>query len=92
MIDIKKLAKLTGLKLSPNQEEKFSGQLNSVVDMLDQIKNTTIDTPEYTRYSLLWLQSVPSTTWISDSSPDALLQNVEHPITWHAIEVKAFVE
>ena len=92
MIDIKKLAKLTGLKLSPSQEEKFSGQLNSVVDMLDQIKNTTIDTPEYTRYSLLWLQSIPSTTWISDSSPDALLQNVEHPITWHAIEVKAFVE
>jgi Asp-tRNA(Asn)/Glu-tRNA(Gln) amidotransferase C subunit len=53
MINIKKLAKLTGLKLSPSQEEKFSGQLNSVVDMLDQIKNTTIETPDYTRYSLL---------------------------------------
>lgn len=53
MIDIKKLAKLTGLKLSPSQEEKFSGQLNSVVDMLDQIKNTTIETPDYTRHSLL---------------------------------------
>lgn len=92
MIDIKKLAKLTGLKLSPSQEEKFSGQLNSVVDMLDQIKNTTIETPDYTRYSLLWLQSIPSTTWISDSNPDLLLQNVEHPITGHAVEVKAFVE
>lgn len=53
IIDIKKLAKLTGLKLTPAQEEKFTTQLSEVVDMLDQIKNYTIEKPSYTRQSLL---------------------------------------
>lgn len=92
MIDIKKLAKLTWLKLTSTQEKKFSEQLDSVVNMLDQIKNTNIDTPDYTRHSLLGLQSVPSTEGSCDCSADALLRNVQHPVLWHAIEVKAFVE
>jgi hypothetical protein len=48
--------------------------------MLDQIKNTNIDTPDYTRHSLLGLQSVPSTEGSADGSADALLRNVQHPV------------
>lgn len=92
MIDIKKLAKLTGLKLTSEQEQKFTIQLSEVVDMLDQIKNYTIEKPNYTRQSLLWLQSYPSKEGISDSNPDAILKNVAHPITGHSVEVRAFVE
>lgn len=92
MIDIKKLAKLTGLALTPAQEEKFTNQLAGVVDMLDQIKHYSIEKPSYTRYSLLGLQSHPSKEGVSDSNPDALLANVAHPVTGHAIEVRAFVE
>ena len=62
------------------QEEKFTAQLNSVVDMLDQIKNTKIETPDYTRHSLLGLESIPSKDGISDSNPEALLRNVAHPV------------
>ena len=53
MIDIKKLAKLTGLALTPAQEDKFSTQLSGVVDMLDQIKDYKIQKPDYTWHSLL---------------------------------------
>ena len=92
MIDIKKLAKLTGLALTPAQEDKFSTQLSGVVDMLDQIKDYKIQKPDYTWHSLLWLQSIPSQEWNSDSNPDAIIKNIAHPITGHAVEVKAFVE
>lgn len=48
--------------------------------MLDQIKHTTLETPDYTRHSLLGLQSVPSTQGSADGSADALLRNVQHPV------------
>ncbi len=71
MIDIKKLAKLTGLALTPAQEEKFSTQLGGVVDMLDQIKHYTIEKPNYTWHSLLGLQSHPSS--VHNASPKACI-------------------
>jgi len=92
MLDIKKLAKLTGLHLSPRQEEKLSKQLHSIVDMLDQIKNTVLPEPEKKRHDVLRLQSIPSKEGNSDSNPDRLLTNVDHPVLGHAVEVKGFVE
>lgn len=92
MIDIKKLAKLTGLELTPSQEELFSHQLWSVVELLEKVKWYDIVQPTTTRHDILGLETQPSKTGISDGSSDAILENIAHPITGHAVEVKAFVE
>ena len=92
MINIQKLAKLTGLHLSPQEESHLGQQLESVVSLLDTIKDYDIPQPETTRHGLLGLQTTPSKSGIADGTPDGILHNVAHPITGHAVEVKAFVE
>lgn len=60
MIDIKKLAKLTGLELSADEQAKFGLQLESVVDLLEKVKNYDIDTPSQSWHELLGLQTIPN--------------------------------
>ena len=92
MVDIKKLAKLTGIELSEDEQAKFALQLESVVGLLEKVKNYDIDTPSQSWYEILGLQSVPNTTGTPDGNPELLIENVDHPIVGHAIELKAFVE
>ncbi len=92
MIDIQKLAKLTGLHLSTDEEKVLWQQLESVASLLDKVKDYEIDTPTTTRHDILWLETKPSKTWVPDGTPEWILHNIAHPIVGHAVEVKAFVE
>lgn len=92
MVDIQKLAKLTGLRLSADEEKVLWQQLESVVSLLDKVKDYDIPAPTTTRHAILWLQTQPSKTWLPDGTPEWILHNIAHPITGHAVEVKAFVE
>lgn len=92
MIDIQKLAKLTWLRLSSDEQVLLWQQLESVASLLDKVKEYDVPTQSKTRHDILWLASKPSKTGISDGTPDGILQNVAHPITGHAVEVRAFVE
>ncbi len=92
MIDIQKLAKLTWLRLSTDEQQLLWQQLESVASLLDKVKEYDVPTQSKTRHDILWLASKPSKTGISDGTPDWILQNIAHPITGHAVEVRAFVE
>ena len=92
MIDIQKLAQLTGLELTADKEVKFTTQLESVITLLEKIKSYDIDASQESWHDLLGLATTPSITWVSDGTPEAIMENVEHPLVGHAIEVKAFVE
>jgi Asp-tRNA(Asn)/Glu-tRNA(Gln) amidotransferase C subunit len=92
MIDIQKLAKLTWLHLSTEEQQHLWQQLESVASLLDKVKEYDIPTPTTTRHDILWLETKPSKSWISDGTPKWILRNIAHPITGHAVEVRAFVE
>lgn len=92
MINIQKLAKLTWLLLSPEEETTLWQQLESVASLLDKVKECDIPTPTTTRHDILGLETKPSKTWLPDGTPEWILHNIAHPITGHAVEVKAFVE
>ena len=92
MIDIQKLAKLTGIHLSVDEQRRLWWQLESVVDLLEKVKNYDIEQPSQTWQELLGLQSTPQQNAIPDGNATALIENVDHTIVGHAIEVKAFVE
>ena len=92
MIDIQKLAKLTGIQISSDEEKTLGSQLESVVGLLEKVKNYDIEQPSQTWHELLGLQSTPQQNAIPDGNATALIENVDHTIVGHAIEVKAFVE
>ena len=92
MINIEKLAKLTWLHLTSEEEATLWQQLESVASLLDKVKDYDIPRPTTTRHDILGLETKPSKIGISDGTADWILYNIAHPITGHAIEVKAFVE
>ncbi len=92
MIDIQKLAKLTGLHLTPQEEEKFWPQLESAVHLLEKVKNFQTTEGSEDRYSLLDLHTTPNNTLTPDSDPQRLLANIAHPLIGQAVEVSKFVE
>ena len=92
MIDIQKLAKLTWLRLSTDEQQHLWQQLESVISLLDKVKEYDVPTPTTTRHDILWLATTPSKAWLPDGTPEWILRNISHPITGHAVEVRAFVE
>ena len=92
MIDIEKLAKLTWLQLTADENLKFSTQLESVVTLLEKVKHYDIPDSTTSWHELLWLETIPKKTGVSDGDPDRIIANVDHPIVGHAVEVKGFVE
>lgn len=92
MIDIKKLSKLTWLHLNEDEEKTLWKQIESVVSLLDKVKDYDIPNPTNTRHNILWLETKPSKLGIPDGTSEWILKNIDHPIIGHAIEVKAFVE
>lgn len=92
MIDIQKLAKLTGIQLSEDEQNKLGLQLESVVGLLEKVKNYDIEQPSQTWHELLGLQTTPQKNALVDGDATAIIANVDHTIVGHAIEVKAFVE
>lgn len=92
MVDIKKLAKLTGIHLTDEEEHTLTPQLIAVEELLNKVKNYQIEQPTTSWHDLLWLASHPSQTGNPDGDSDAILSNVKHPLVGHAIEIKWFVE
>lgn len=60
MLDITKLAKLTGIYLKPDEQSLLQIQLESVASLLDKVKEYDLPTPTTTWHDLLGLQSIPS--------------------------------
>lgn len=92
MIDIQKLAKLTGIHLSTDEENKLGLQLESVVSLLEKVKNYDVQPSNESWYDLIWLETLPQVDGIPDGDANLILENVDHPVVWHAVEVRAFVE
>ncbi len=92
MIDIKKLAKLTGIQLSSDEQDKLGLQLESVVGLLEKVKNYDVQSSDESWYDLIGLETIPQMNGIPDGDPDLILENIDHPIVGHAVEVRAFVE
>jgi aspartyl-tRNA(Asn)/glutamyl-tRNA(Gln) amidotransferase subunit C len=44
--DVRKIATLAQLRFSPEEEERFTGQLARIVDYVDQLRSFTPDTPQ----------------------------------------------
>ena len=44
--DVRKIATLARLRLTPQEEERFAGQLAHVVDYIDQLQGFAAETPE----------------------------------------------
>jgi aspartyl-tRNA(Asn)/glutamyl-tRNA(Gln) amidotransferase subunit C len=44
--DVRKIATLARLRLTPQEEERFAGQLAHVVDYIDQLQGFAVETPE----------------------------------------------
>jgi len=44
--DVRKIATLARLRLTPREEERFAGQLSDVVDYIDQLQGLAAETPE----------------------------------------------
>lgn len=59
---------------------------------MEKVKNYDIEQPSQNWHEILGLQSTPEQNTIPDGNATALIENVDHTIVGHAIEVKAFVE
>ena len=92
MIDIHKLAQLTGLQLTSDEIATLQPQLESVVSLLDKVKDYDLTEQTTTWHELLGLESIPMKDGNSDAIPDQILTNIAHTIVGHAVEVRAFVE
>ena len=44
--DVRKIATLAQLRFSPEEEERFTGQLARIVDTIDQLQSFTPDMPQ----------------------------------------------
>lgn len=44
--DVRKIAILSRLRLTPGEEERFAGQLAHVVDYIDQLQGFAVEAPE----------------------------------------------
>lgn len=80
MIDIQKLAKLTGIHLSEHEQDKLRLQLESVVSLLEKVKNYDVQPSDESWYDLIGLATIPQTDGIADGTPDAIIENINHPI------------
>lgn len=92
MVNIQKLAYLTGIHLWADEQDKLGLQIESVVSLLEKVKHYDIPTPTQSWHEVIGLHTIPSQEQIVDGSSDAILANVAHPLVGHAVEMKAFVE
>lgn len=80
---IRHLAKLSKLKLTAQQEEKYSKEISSIISFLetlpDQKWDKKTDTP---------MQITPFITGIDYPHPHNLLQNTKHKLKNDAIAIK----
>ena len=75
-IDVKKVAKLANLPLTPQEEEKYSEQLSKILDYIDQLNKVDTENVEPT-YNVSGLSNVMRPDEVGDCtiSQDEALQN-----------------
>lgn len=85
--EIRHIAKLTKLKLTEKEIEKFTGQLSSVLDFFGQLQEVDTDNVEETS-QVTGLQNVTRPDVITvDGNEDALLNCTPHRIENHSIKI-----
>ena len=81
---IKHLAKLSKIALSPEEEQKYAQQLGSILSFLDTL---TLEKKEGILTE--WEREIDLFTEQNDyPDPSSLLQNTKHPIQQNAIAIK----
>ena len=81
---IKHLAKLSKIALSPEEEQKYTQQLGSILSFLD-----TLTLEEKEGIPTEWEREIDLFTEQNDyPDPSSLLQNTKHPIQQNAIAIK----
>lgn len=81
---IKHLAKLSKIALSPEEEQKYAQQLGSILSFLD-----TLTLEEKGGIPTEWEREIDLFTEQNDyPDPSSLLQNTQHPIQQNAIAIK----
>lgn len=81
---IKHLAKLSKIALSPEEEQKYAQQLGSILSFLD-----TLTLEEKEGILTEWEREIDLFTEQNDyPDPSSLLQNTKHPIQQNAIAIK----
>lgn len=81
---IKHLAKLSKIALSPEEEQKYAQQLGSILSFLDTL---TLEEKEGTPTE--WEREIDLFTEQNDyPDPSSLLQNTKHPIQQNTIAIK----
>jgi Asp-tRNA(Asn)/Glu-tRNA(Gln) amidotransferase C subunit len=79
--ELNHLAKLSKIKLSPEEKEKFLWNMDSIINFLDALKVTKKSETKK------WKQLECFTTWESFDNPKKLLENSTHQ-KWSLIWVK----
>lgn len=81
---IKHLAKLSKLALTPQEEQKYSQQLGSILSFLDTL---TLEDQKVQKSDSL--DAIKLFTEGQDyQNPESLLANTKHPLTQNAIAIK----
>lgn len=81
---IKHLAKLSKIALSPEEEQKYAQQLGSILSFLD-----TLTLEEKEGILTEWEREIDLFSEQNDyPDPSSLLQNTKHPIQQNAIAIK----
>lgn len=75
-IDVKKVAKLANLPLTPSEEEKYSEQLSKILDYIEQLNQVDTSDVEPT-YNVSGLSNVMARDEVGDCviTPEEALQN-----------------
>lgn len=78
-IDVKKVAKLANLQLTPEEEEKYSEQLSKILEYIDKLNEVNTENVEPT-YNVTGLSNVMRPDEVGDCtiSSDEALKNASH--------------
>ncbi len=79
--ELEHLAVLSKLKLSPEEKKKFLNNMDSIINFLDQLKTSHVNTATEEQKLRCFLE------WNNFSSPKKLLENSTHQ-KWSLIWVK----
>lgn len=78
MVDIQKLASLTGIQLSSTQQSKLELQIQSVISLLEQVKEYDLPEPHVSWHEIVGVTTVPQKEQVADATPDAIINNIDH--------------
>ncbi len=81
------IAKLTKLKLSDAEAEKFTGQLGGILDFFEQLQEVDTENIEETSQVTGLHNVTRSDEVIVDNNEDALLNCTSHKVEQHSVKI-----